>query len=226
MKRLVVVADNSLIVRAVRLGLRGNDGFEVLAYVCGADGSASRIVDAAPDAVLIDDMNESDHVVDMIRDLKELSDKLVVMVLTVRVQGLWVERALSAGASGAISKSIQPIALGTLVRESIKGHIVHAPVAVAVTSGRLADEASAEPGCLTERELEILRLAASGDTNGEIARKLWVAEATVKFHLRNIYRKLDLGNRTEACHYAHVNGLLARSDEAETSRVEELSAAC
>ena len=226
MKRLVVVADNSLIVRAVRLGLRGSEGFEVLAYVCGRDGSASRIVDAAPDAVLIDDMNESDHVIDLIRDLKELADKLVVMVLTVRVQGSWAERALSAGASGAISKSIQPVALGTLVRESIKGHIVHAPTAVTLDAGKAADEASAEPGCLTQRELEILRLAAAGDTNGEIARKLWVAEATVKFHLRNIYRKLDLGNRTEACHYAHVNGLLARPDVIEPSQVAVLSAVC
>ena len=122
MKRLVVVADNSLIVRAVRLGLRGSDEFEVLSYICEREGSASRIVNAAPDAVLIDDMNEADHVIDLIRDLKELDEKLVVMVLTVRVQGSWTERALSAGASGAISKSIQSIALGTLVRESIKGH--------------------------------------------------------------------------------------------------------
>jgi DNA-binding NarL/FixJ family response regulator len=225
MKRLVVVADNSLIVRAVRLGLRGSEGFEVLAYVCGADGSARRIVDAAPDVVLIDDMNESDHVIDLIGDLSELDAKLLVMALTVRVQGLWAGRALSAGASGAISKSIQPIALGTLVRESVKGNIVHAPAVVAVGSAKLAGDISAEPGCLTDRELEILRLAAAGDTNGEIARKLWVAEATVKFHLRNIYRKLDLGNRTAACRYAHVNGLLARSDVPEGSQVQEFTAA-
>jgi DNA-binding NarL/FixJ family response regulator len=224
MKRLIVVADNSLIVRAVRLGVRESDGFEILSYVCGRDGGAGRIVDAAPDVVLIDDMDEADHVIDLIRDLKELADKLVVMVLTVRVRGAWAERALGAGASGAISKSIQPIALGTLVRESVKGHIVHAPTAVALASGKTTDDASAEPSCLTTRELEILRLAAAGDTNGKIARKLWVTEATVKFHLRNIYRKLDLGNRTEACHYAHVNGLLAKPEVADSVPVQELSA--
>ena len=61
---------------------------------------------------------------------------------------------------------------------------------------------------LTSRELEVLQLVASGATNGEIAQKLWVTEQTVKFHLSNVYRKLEVGNRTEASHYAHVNGLV------------------
>ena len=210
MKRLIVVADNSLIVRAVRFAMRGSEGLEILAYVCGRDGDASKIVAAAPDVVLVDDMNEADHVIDLIRDLNELADdKVSVMVLTVRVHGAWAERALGAGASGAISKAIQPIALGTLVRESVDGHIVHAPTTV--SSGKPAVDASVEPGCLTGRELEILRLAAAGNTNGVFARKLWVTEATVKFHLRNIYRKLDVSNRTQASRFAFANGLATAS---------------
>ena len=62
---------------------------------------------------------------------------------------------------------------------------------------------------LTERELEILRLVSSGAKNGDIARSLWITQQTVKFHVSNIYRKLDVSNRTEACHYAHVNGLVS-----------------
>ena len=67
---------------------------------------------------------------------------------------------------------------------------------------------AAEQSPLTSRELEVLQLVAAGATNGEIAQKLWVTEQTVKFHLSNVYRKLEVGNRTEASHYAHVNGLL------------------
>ncbi len=63
---------------------------------------------------------------------------------------------------------------------------------------------------LTSRELEVLQLVAGGATNGEIAQKLWVTEQTVKFHLSNVYRKLEVGNRTEASHYAHVKGLVRR----------------
>jgi DNA-binding CsgD family transcriptional regulator len=61
---------------------------------------------------------------------------------------------------------------------------------------------------LTRRELEILRLVAEGDSNAELARMLWVTEQTVKFHLSNIYRKLDVSNRTEASRWAQVHGLL------------------
>ena len=67
--------------------------------------------------------------------------------------------------------------------------------------------AAAEESPLSPRELEVLQLVAAGATNGEIARKLWVTEQTVKFHLSNIYRKLDVANRTEASRYAHLNGL-------------------
>ena len=65
-----------------------------------------------------------------------------------------------------------------------------------------------EHSSLTGRELEILQLVASGATNADIARQLWITQQTVKFHVSNVYRKLDVGNRTEACHYAHVNGLV------------------
>jgi DNA-binding NarL/FixJ family response regulator len=62
---------------------------------------------------------------------------------------------------------------------------------------------------LTSRQLEILRLVAAGSTNSDIAQRLWVTEQTVKFHLRNIFRKLGVANRTEASHVAHVNGLVS-----------------
>jgi DNA-binding CsgD family transcriptional regulator len=70
-------------------------------------------------------------------------------------------------------------------------------------------ELATEHFSLTDRELEILHLVASGATNAEIARQLWITQQTVKFHVSNVYRKLDVANRTEACHYAHVNGLVA-----------------
>ena len=66
---------------------------------------------------------------------------------------------------------------------------------------------------LTRRELEILRLVADGSSNGQLAKKLWVTEQTVKFHLSNIYRKLEVANRTEASRWAHLNGLLASAQE-------------
>ena len=60
---------------------------------------------------------------------------------------------------------------------------------------------------LTRRELEILQLVAEGHSNSQLAQMLWVTEQTVKFHLSNIYRKLDVANRTEASRWAEVHGL-------------------
>ncbi len=207
MKRLVVVADNSLIAEAVRLGLRSAGGFELLGYVNGQTASIRTITDADPDVVLLDDMDQSERAIELIRNLKEQEKDIAVMVLTGKLAGRWLERALAAGACGAISKSVQPNVVGTLVRETINGHIVHAALARSFDEDR-DDRAELEPGKLTQRESEILRLVAGGRSNGAIARTLWVAEPTVKFHLRNIYRKLGVANRTEACHFAHTNGML------------------
>jgi DNA-binding NarL/FixJ family response regulator len=65
------------------------------------------------------------------------------------------------------------------------------------------------PGGLTRREVEVLRLVASGATNRSVAATLWVTDQTVKFHLSNIYRKLGVRNRFEAARWAWDNGLLA-----------------
>ncbi len=70
---------------------------------------------------------------------------------------------------------------------------------------------------LTRRELEILQLVAEGYSNSQLARMLWVTEQTVKFHLSNIYRKLDVANRTEASRWAQVNGLLPATPAASRS---------
>lgn len=67
------------------------------------------------------------------------------------------------------------------------------------------------PGGLTRREIEVLRLVALGWTNRTVARKLWVTDETVKFHLSNIYRKLGVANRTEASRWAAERGLAERT---------------
>ena len=208
MKRLVVVADNSLIVEAIAIGLRKSGEFKLLGHVNGRTGSVRAIVDAGPDVVLVDDMDGSEQAVELVGQIKAEQDEVAVIVLTTSMEPAWLDAIFGAGAAGAISKATHPAALATLVRETIEGHVVHVyksnGVRARVPPGR--GRGRAVP--LTSRELEVLQLVAAGSTNGEIAQKLWVTEQTVKFHLSNVYRKLDVGNRTEASHYAHVNGLI------------------
>ena len=89
--------------------------------------------------------------------------------------------------------------------------------------------APAGPSQLTAREREILALVSEGTGNKQIARQLWVTEQTVKFHLSNIYRKLQVSNRTEASRVAHANGLISLSRdetpvEAESGLDDDLRA--
>jgi DNA-binding NarL/FixJ family response regulator len=210
MQRLVVVADNSLIFGAIAIGLRESGEFKVAGHVDATSASAREILDLAPEVVLIDDMDQSEAVVSLIEEIVHERPRVAVITLTMAMEPAWLETLFDAGAVAAISKATHPLALATLVRETISRHVIYRykereRPPVRPPGGVIGDRSE-----LTTRELEVLRLVAAGSTNGEIARTLWVTEQTVKFHLSNVYRKLEVGNRTEATHYAHVNGLLAR----------------
>jgi DNA-binding NarL/FixJ family response regulator len=215
MKRLVVVADNSLIVEAIAIGLRKSGEFKLLGHVNGRTRSVQAILEAAPDVVLVDDMDGADHAVELVEQIKTEQSDVTVIVLTTSMDSEWLDAIFDAGAAGAISKATHPAALATLVRETIDGHVVHVyqSSGVARAAARSAAVAGGQTP-LTSRELEVLQFVASGATNGEIAQKLWVTEQTVKFHLSNVYRKLVVTNRTEASHYAHVNGLVRPAEPA------------
>jgi DNA-binding NarL/FixJ family response regulator len=208
MQRLLVVADNSLIVEAISIGLRHSGEFKLLGHVDARTVSWCSIVDAAPDVVLVDDMDRSEEALDLIRRTKTAAPAIAVIVLTMTMDSDWLDAIFEAGARGAISKATHPVALATLVRETVSGHVVHRYKRSGPPAADITRAPGDEDSALTTRELEVLRLVAAGATNGEIARSLWVTEQTVKFHLSNVYRKLDVGNRTEASHYAHVNGLV------------------
>jgi DNA-binding NarL/FixJ family response regulator len=209
MKRLVVVADNSLIVEAIALGLQKSGDFKVVGHVSPRSGCARAIAEATPDVVLVDDVGHPSQVAELIAELKIEDDRIAILVLTMRMDPDWLEAIFYAGAIGAISKTAHPVALATLVRETINGNMVHLSKARGALDGSPTTTLTSADSTLTRRELEVLQLVAAGSTNAEIARKLWVTEQTVKFHLSNVYRKLRVGNRTEASHYAHLNGLVA-----------------
>ena len=216
MKRLVVVAEDSLIVEAIAIALRKSGEFSVLSHLDARSASVERIVEADPDLVLVDDIGEPDRTLALIREIKAESDTITVIALTLSPESARLDELFGAGVSAAVSKATSPAALATLIRETLDGRVLH-PYKPASPGQGSVPNPSAEESVLSARELEVLRLVAAGSTNGEIARELWVTEQTVKFHLSNIYRKLDVGNRTEASRYAHVNGLLKGGESAAVS---------
>jgi DNA-binding NarL/FixJ family response regulator len=216
-KRLVVVAEDSLIAEAISIALRKSGEFNLVAHLNGGSASAEEILGHSPEVVLIDETESADQPVALIREIKALSDDLTIIVLTLSPESARLDAMFKAGASAAVSKATHPAALATLIRETLEGRVLHLHKAPGEPAGTPSAPTGLEDGVLSARELEVLRLVAAGSTNSEIARKLWVTEQTVKFHLSNIYRKLEVGNRTEASRYAHVNGLLSGGGSAVAS---------
>ena len=217
MKRLIIVADNSLIVEAIAIGLRKSGQFKVIGHVNGRTASARSIAGARPHVVLIDDMGQSVQVVNLIKEIKAEQDRIAVIVLTLAMDSEWLDGIFDAGATGAISKATPPLALTTLIRETINENVLHVYRRFLSDQDSRVNAIAVKGSLLTPRELEVLQLVAAGFTNEEIARSLWVTEQTVKFHLSNLYRKIDVVNRTEASHYAHVNGLISTRPPAGVS---------
>jgi DNA-binding NarL/FixJ family response regulator len=122
-----------------------------------------------------------------------------------------IGECLRAGVSAYVLKRAQPQDISMAVRQVFQPSIhLAAPTRteapLAAVSVRSDDSAG-----LTRREREILGLVADGSSNGAVARKLWVTEQTVKFHLSNIYRKLGVSNRTAASRWAHEHDVVAGS---------------
>lgn len=208
MKRLLIVADHSLVAHSIRLALKQTSGFQVVGVVDGRSSARESLLSLCPDVVLVDDMHDPRHersrdvdcALVRLREAAEHTPQAQRLLLTQRMNEAWMSDAFDAGAHAVLSKSMHPVSLGTMLREVVRGNVVH----------RFERRpAAAVADCpLTLREKEILALVAEGATNGQIARMLWVTEQTVKFHLSNTYRKLGVANRTEASHYAHLNNLV------------------
>jgi DNA-binding NarL/FixJ family response regulator len=206
-KRLAVVAEDSLIVEAIGLALRKSGEFNLVAHLDARTAGVPEIVAAMPEVVLIDELDRSEQTLGLIREIKLADEEITVIVLTLSPESAQLDELFEAGATAAVSKATHPQALATLIRETIDGRMLHPHKSAGAAPGMPVATGALE-SVLSGRELEVLRLVAAGSSNSEIARKLWVTEQTVKFHLSNIYRKLDVANRTEASRYAHVNGLL------------------
>lgn len=138
---------------------------------------------------------------------RQLVPHLKAIVLSTNAHVDRIDSALKAGAAAYVVKTAHAEDLASAVRQSFD-HSVFLAKTQNAPAPQPIPELDADTAGLTRREREILRLVAEGHSNAELSRMLWVTEQTVKFHLSNIYRKLDVANRTEASRWAQLHGLL------------------
>jgi len=201
---VLVADDHRLMLAAVRRALADAEDFEIVSEVSVGSRVVPAVRETNPDVVLLDmRMPELDGLTCLTR-LRKHDPTLAVVILSSYSDEAQIEAAREAGALGYIVKTIEPVDLPAVLRSALSGR----PFEV---WGEEAPQIVASNGTaeLSERESVVLEAVARGLSNREIGRELWISEQTVKFHLRNLYRKLGVSSRTEAARYAHRSGLVA-----------------
>jgi len=193
--RLILVDDHPVVRAGLRALIESSDDLEVVGEASDAASAVEVVTAERPDVVLMD-LSLGDGVggIEATRRLAALDPAPAVLVLTTYDTESDILRALDAGARGYLLKDAPPAELFAGIRAVARGEPALAP-SVAATLMRRA--ASPEPR-MTEREVEVLELLADGQGNREMARALFVSEATVKSHLSHIYTKLGVDTRAGA----------------------------
>ena len=199
--KVVIADDHRLMLKAVRTVLEGSDGMEVV----GAAETGTQVLRALrctqPDVLLLDLRMQLMEGLSCLERVRAEFPAVKTVVFSAFDDAVTVDAALGRGAVAFISKAIDPRDLASALRQAFEG-TVFTPARAETTRERIGEEVG-----LSEREVEILAAVARGLSNQDIAKEMWVARPTVKFHLSNIYRKLNVTNRTEAARYAHRRGL-------------------
>jgi DNA-binding NarL/FixJ family response regulator len=187
----------------------------VVAKTTTAAAALEAVAEHDPDLLVAEILDEESGLrpLDCLRQALERRPALKIVVLSGEGTPDHISRAFAAGAAAYVVKTAQPDDLCAAVRQAFD-HSVYFPAGL---PGATAGPAEADTAVLTRRELEILQLVAEGHSNAQVGRLLWVTEQTVKFHLSNIYRKLDVANRTEASRWAQVRNLLPQPGSRDAS---------
>ena len=195
----------------------GEAGVEVVAATSNARHALSMLEEHRPTLLVCGlEFGPADlGGLELVRAASELLPDLKILVFSRFDDQATIDTAFAHGANAYVLKTAHRDDLVAAVRQSFM-HSVFLPGARHTAAPAPTPSTGREEGPgLTRREREILQLVAEGHSNAQLARMLWVTEQTVKFHLSNIYRKLDVANRTEASRWAQLNGLL---DAAATGR--------
>jgi DNA-binding NarL/FixJ family response regulator len=203
--RVLIVDDHPVVRDGLRGMLSDEPELEVVGEAGDGEAALAAVRSLRPDVVLMDLRMPRLGGADAIRALQDAGSEARVLVLTTYDSDADVVPALEAGATGYLLKDAPRVDLVRAIRGAARGEAVLAPS----VASRLVRQLRVPAGDgLSDRELEVLRLIASGETNRGAAARLFISEATVKTHLLHIYEKLGVNDRAAAVAAAYERGLL------------------
>ncbi|MFI6602796.1 response regulator [Nonomuraea sp. NPDC050536] len=203
--KLFLVDDHPVVRAGLKALLAGEPDLEIVGEAENAEDAVRLIALREPDVVLMDlQLGDGPDGVQVTRQVRALASAPQVLVLTTYETDADIVRAIDAGATGYVLKACPPDELFQAIRAAARGETALSPRVATRMMRRMRDPGPA----LTTREIEILELLARGAGNKEIARALFITEATVKTHLNHVYGKLGVDTRTAAVSKAIESGYI------------------
>lgn len=208
--RLIIADDQALVRSGFRMIVEARSDLEVVGEAADGVEAIALVRELEPDVILLDIRMPRLDGIEATRQIVESGSATRILVLTTFDLDEYVHGAIRAGASGFLLKDVRPAELVDAIRVVAGGNALLAPASVTRLLDRFAEPAGPPAGIqlLTDREEEILRLLASGLSNGEIAERLVLSETTVKTHVSNLLRKLGVRDRVQAVIAAYDAGLV------------------
>lgn len=204
--KVLIIDDHPLMRRGIKQLVELKEGFEVV----GGAGNGSEGVDlalqTAPDLIILDLNMKGLSGLDTLKALRAEGVDARIVILTVSDAKNDIFTLIDAGADGYLLKDTEPDTLLSQLKRIAQGEVI---LSDSIKNLLLERQSSQEPiYSLTDREMDVLRLIATGLSNKQIAGQLFISEETVKVHIRNLLRKLNVHSRVAATvlYFEHKNG--------------------
>ena len=208
--KIMIADDHSLIREGLKNLLELEGDIEVVAEAEDGMQCLDKLEYITPDVLLLDINMPRMNGLDVLRNLKERRIKVKVLVLTVHNETEYLMKAVDIGIDGYVLKDSESSELKKAIFAIVDGETYIQPSLIPALNSKMIekDKDGAKIDLLTRRELEVLKLLAVGMYNKEVAEKLDISERTVKNHVSNIFKKIEVTDRTQAAVFAIRNNLV------------------
>jgi DNA-binding NarL/FixJ family response regulator len=215
--RVLLADDHAVVRQGTRELLEQQEDLEVVAEASDGQEAVQLALKERPDVVVMDFAMPKLNGIEATRQIKAVAPNIAVLVLTAYDSEQYIFAFLAAGAAGYLLKDVSVDQLVRAIRSVHAGESILHPAITRKVINRFAQpveshRAPTGPEAITERELEVLRLAARGLSNRDIALQLGISVRTVQTHLSNVFNKMGVGSRTEAVMLGLRQGLITLED--------------
>jgi len=213
--KVLLAEDHAMVREGTREFVQREPDMEVVGEAGDGEEAIKLATELQPDVVIMDIAMPKLNGIEATKRIKELYPSTAVLILTAYDYDQYIFALLEAGAAGYLLKGVRVHELIDAIRAVYAGESVLHPVIARRVLDRLVSPSPNEAktiGLLSEREIEVLKLAAKGISNKDIAEQLFLSPRTVQSHLGNIFNKLGVASRTEAILYGLRRGWLALED--------------